>query len=182
MSYTQEQLREWAAQLAHTNRSELHTAYGSVVPVEKIIRAHADALDEIESLKAKLKVAEEALASIKQAISDPANQPSQFGTVPLSMYEALQMAQDQTDDKLAETRRELEVALAWAPSAVARKVRDSLCDTNGQRHAKLRGHAETMHDDLASILGLLAGSLGTPLTAFRETLAAYRRDFPKEAK
>jgi hypothetical protein len=45
---------------------------------------------EIERLQTELVECQEELFIIKRSIIDPENQPSQFGTVTLDMYEALQ--------------------------------------------------------------------------------------------
>jgi len=81
MTYTAEQLRGYA------------NSAGSVW-YAPILLAFADALEENARLKREMK-------SLEQALTDPENQPSQFGTVTLEWHEA----------ELAKLRRGLESAM-----------------------------------------------------------------------
>lgn len=59
----------------------LPAGYSDVVLIE--------ATDEITRLRAERDALREEIAAIMQAITDPENQPSQFGTVPLAQYARL---------------------------------------------------------------------------------------------
>lgn len=86
MTYTAEQLREESGQRKAEGQHYLAL----------IFSGYADALDENARLKSEME-------SLEQALTDPENQPSQFGTVTLEWHEA----------GLAKLRQHAEAMFNW---------------------------------------------------------------------
>ena len=64
-----------------------------------------------EAFEAGAAVKEAEIAAIKQAICDPENQPSQFGTVTVEMFYAVSNERDQLREQVAMLRKHLSLAI-----------------------------------------------------------------------
>ena len=100
---------------------------------------HAHFTQEVERLQAELAECQEELFIIKRSIIDPENQPSQFGTVTLDMYEALQaqLAAKQ-DDQVLKQKLSDAMGANWENRySGARVAVEVCCDHFEQRMGKL---------------------------------------------